>query len=88
MFDIIKNVFLLYIFCGMLLVLWDMRYRILAWLLRSRNYNLKANIESPLYVNSYGFARIKGILNIIFIWPLRIYVSTKRVFRNIVKKDK
>ncbi len=82
----IKNVFLLYISGGILLVLWDMRYRILARFLRSQKYNMKANIESPLYVNDYGLARIKGIFNIIFIWPLRIYISAKRIFRNIVKK--
>lgn len=81
-----KNIFLLYISGGLLLVLWDMRYRILAWLLRSQKYNIKANIESPLYVNNYGLARIKGMVNIILIWPIRIYISTARIFRNIAKK--
>jgi len=63
-----------------------MRYRFLAWLLRSQNYNMKANIESPLYVNGYGLARIKGFFSIIFIWPFRIYISTSRIFRNIARK--
>ncbi|MEA3464205.1 MAG: hypothetical protein U9R14_04000 [Patescibacteria group bacterium] len=81
----IKNIFLLYIFGGLLLVSWDMRYRVLAWVLHSQKYNTKSNIESPLYVNNHGLDRIKGALNIIFIWPLRICISTKRIFQNRVK---
>jgi hypothetical protein len=81
-------IILTYLAGGLLLVFWDMRYRILSLLFNSREFDLKANIESPLYVNERGAARLNGIIRIFFIWPLRIYVSARRIIRkqDIIKK--
>lgn len=89
MWNLIKYIFLIYISAGLLLLLWDMRYRLLAWLFRFSKHNNKANIESPLYVNKYGIARLKMMIIVVFIWPIRICVSIRRILRtkHLAKKE-